>query len=48
MIQKMDTDGDGAVSAAEHAAGAQEKMSKLDADGDGNISQAEFGAKKDR
>lgn len=47
-IQKMDTDGDGALSATEHAAGAQEKMTKLDADGDGNISQAEFQAKKDR
>ena len=47
-IQKLDTDGDGALSATEHAAGAREKMTKVDTDGDGNISQAEFQAKKDR
>lgn len=42
FLAKMDTDGDGQVSAAEHSAASQERFKKLDADGNGFITQDEF------
>ena len=38
----MDADGDGAVTAAEHAAGAQAMFTKADADGDGRLTHEEM------
>ena len=43
-IKKMDRDGDGKVSAAEHAAGAQAMFNEADANKDGNLSTAERAA----
>jgi hypothetical protein len=40
----MDTDGDGAVSAAEHEAGAKLMFDKMDADHDGNVTATEMDA----
>ena len=45
-IAKMDTDGDGALSASEHDSGAQAKFTEMDADGNGSVSRQEFAAKK--
>jgi Ca2+-binding EF-hand superfamily protein len=42
--QMMDTDGDGSVSATEHAAGAKKMFEKMDADGDGIVTAQEMGA----
>lgn len=42
MGMGMDTDGDGKVSAAEHAAGAKQRFTRLDADGDGFVTAAEM------
>lgn len=47
-IAKLDTDGDGALSAAEHSAGAKMMFGKMDADGDGNLTAAEWKAGHDR
>ena len=44
MHAMMDTDGDGAISAAEHAAGAAAMFAKADADADGSISADEMHA----
>jgi hypothetical protein len=44
MFQKMDTDGDGKISAAEHAAGAESMFDKMDANKDGKVTAAEMDA----
>ena len=44
MFKSMDTDGDGRVSRAEHAAGSQKMFMEADASHDGNISLAEMEA----
>lgn len=44
MHAMMDADGDGAISAAEHAAGAQKMFQMADANGDGSISADEMQA----
>ena len=44
MIKKMDRSGDGKVSAAEHAAGAQAMFVEADTNKDGNLSKAEKAA----
>lgn len=44
MHAMMDSDGNGAISAAEHAAAAQKMFEKADADGDGSISADEMKA----
>jgi hypothetical protein len=41
-MQMMDTNKDGVISAAEHAAGARQMYSKMDANGDGSLSAAEL------
>lgn len=46
-IREIDTNGDGAISAAEHEAGSQKMFGKMDADGNGSISQAEMKAGHD-
>ena len=43
-FQKFDTNKDGTISSAEHAAGAREMFAKMDADGDGNVTVAEMNA----
>lgn len=43
-IKKMDRNGDGKVSAAEHAAGAQAMFDEADTNKDGNLSKAEKAA----
>lgn len=43
-MKTMDTNGDGMVSAAEHAAGAKAMFTKLDTDGDGQVTAAEMDA----
>ncbi|MET0654778.1 MAG: hypothetical protein ABWX88_08715 [Pseudoxanthomonas sp.] len=40
----MDADGDGVVSASEHAAGAKAKFAKMDANADGSVTAAEMDA----
>lgn len=40
----MDTDGDGSISAAEHAAGARAMFDRMDTDRDGSVSAAEMDA----
>ena len=42
-IGKMDTDGDGKLSAAEHDAGAAKMFTDMDGDKDGSLSKAEMG-----
>lgn len=42
----MDTDGDGMVSSAEHAAGAKKMFGAMDANADGNVTAAEMDAHK--
>ena len=44
MSGTMDSDGNGSISAAEHAAAAQATFDKADADHDGNLSMAEMHA----
>jgi Ca2+-binding EF-hand superfamily protein len=46
-IREIDTNADGAISAAEHEAGSQKMFAKMDADGDGSVSQAEMKAGHD-
>jgi hypothetical protein len=41
-MEKMDTNKDGMISAAEHTAGAKSKFGKMDADGDGRVTAAEM------
>ena len=43
-LQMIDTDGDGSVSPAEHAAGAKKMFEKMDADGDGIVTAQEMSA----
>lgn len=43
-MQMMDTNKDGVVSAAEHAAGARQMFTKLDANGDGSVNASEMDA----
>lgn len=43
-IGKMDTNGDGMLSASEHDAGAQAKFTEMDADKNGSLSMAEMDA----
>ncbi len=43
-IKKMDSNGDGKVSAAEHAAGAQATFNEVDTNKDGNLSRSEMAA----
>lgn len=43
-MKKMDANGDGSVTAAEHAAGAKAMFGKLDANGDGYVTAAEMDA----
>lgn len=40
--ESMDTNGDGMISASEHAAGAQAKFERMDADRDGQLTAAEM------
>lgn len=47
-IKTLDTDGDGKLSAAEHAAGSQKMFSASDANGDGSVDAAEMQAAHDR
>lgn len=44
----MDTNGDGMVSASEHAAAVTRMFGEMDANGDGNVTAAEMDAKHDR
>lgn len=41
-FEKMDTNGDGAISAEEHAAGAAKRFSKMDANDDGKVTRDEM------
>ena len=43
-IKAIDTDGDGSLSAAEHAAGSEKMFEKMDTDHDGFLSMAELAA----
>ena len=43
-LEMMDRDGDGRISAAEHAAGTQALFNQADTDNDGNLSMAERAA----
>jgi len=47
-IKKIDTDGDGAISAAEHDAASAQMFEKMDANGDGNVTAAEMKAGHER
>ena len=42
MMKKIDSNGDGMLSTAEHAAGAQAMFDKMDANHDGNVTAAEM------
>jgi Ca2+-binding EF-hand superfamily protein len=46
LFQKMDSDGDGALSAAEGEAAAETMFDRRDANGDGVLTEAEFMAEK--
>ncbi len=48
MIKKADTDGDGALTRAEHTASAQQMFSNMDANKDGNLTDAEMKASHKR
>jgi Ca2+-binding EF-hand superfamily protein len=43
-IKAIDTDGDGVLAAAEHAAGSRAMFEKMDTDKDGALTKAEFDA----
>ena len=43
-IAKMDSNGDGMLSASEHEAGADAMFKDMDSNGDGNLSRKEFEA----
>jgi Ca2+-binding EF-hand superfamily protein len=47
LLQKMDTDGDGALSSAEGEAAAEKMFDRRDANADGVLTAAEFTADKD-
>jgi Ca2+-binding EF-hand superfamily protein len=47
-FKMMDANGDGMVSASEHAAAVTKMFSEMDANGDGNVTAAEMDAKHDR
>ena len=47
-FKMMDANGDGMVSASEHAAGVTKMFGEMDANGDGNVTAAEMDAKHDR
>jgi Ca2+-binding EF-hand superfamily protein len=47
MFKSMDTDGDGRISRAEHAAGAKKTFDKMDANHDGIVTAAEMDASHD-
>src|SRR3954468_19030715 len=47
-IQMMDTDHDGKISAAEHAAGAQKMFQMMDTDKDGKVTVTEMQAHHDQ
>ena len=47
-FKMMDANGDGMISASEHAAGVTKMFSEMDANGDGNVTAAEMDAKHDR
>lgn len=47
-IKEIDTDGDGRISSAEHAAGSQKMFGKMDANGDGMLTAAEMQAGRDK
>jgi Ca2+-binding EF-hand superfamily protein len=47
-IKMMDTDGDGKISAAEHAAGARKMFEMMDADKDGKVTAKEMEAAHER
>lgn len=47
-IKEIDTDGDGAISAAEHEAGAKKMFEKMDKDHNGKLSAAELQAGHDQ
>jgi Ca2+-binding EF-hand superfamily protein len=44
MFQMMDTNGDGKISPAEHAAGSMMMFQKMDTNGDGKVTAAEMDA----
>ena len=46
LLQNMDTDGDGALSAAEGEAAAEKMLDRLDTNGDGILTKDEFMARK--
>ena len=48
MFQKMDTNGDGKISADEHAAGARAMFQEMDTNGDGKVTPAEMDAEHAR
>ncbi len=47
-IKAIDTDGDGAITAAEHEAGSKKMFGKMDKDSNGRLSAAEIQAGHDR
>jgi hypothetical protein len=47
-IKKIDTDGDGTITAAEHEAGSRKMFDKMDKDHNGKLSAAEIQAGHDR
>jgi Ca2+-binding EF-hand superfamily protein len=47
-IKAIDTDGDGAITAAEHEAGSKKMFGKMDKDGNGRLTAAEIQAGHDR
>ena len=46
FFEKMDTDGDGAISRAEHDAQSAERFKKMDRNGDGKVTKEEMEANK--
>lgn len=42
FFEKMDTDGDGQISKAEHMSAAEERFAKMDANGDGVVTKEEL------
>ncbi|MDV3456428.1 EF-hand domain-containing protein [Sphingomonas sp. HF-S4] len=48
MLNRLDTDGDGAISLAEQRAQATKRFARLDTNGDGKLDQAERAAARER
>ncbi|MDY6943452.1 MAG: EF-hand domain-containing protein [Pseudomonadota bacterium] len=44
MFERVDTDGDGKISAAEHAANAEDRFKRMDSDEDGYLTREEVDA----